>query len=496
MKSRFKIVLCLMLVLALSSSLFTISAAATGTYRISVEETCRGMIVHEFSNTVIDSGLSQAIGSFCPGLTYDQDGNYLVVTGTPQSAGTYWLDGTATLIDGRTENYSFTIVVEGIFTPVITEPPAICPEITKNPTGEEMMEGESAMFIARANYAESIEWFLLDPTMTNFNALGYIASLYPGFSFNGRYGEVLEIYNVPLELNGWYAVCVFTNGNQSIESTPAKIRVTEFKAEVPNITTQPQSASKNMGESVLLSVLANNNSSGTLKYQWYMSNTGGSNLNPITGANSSSYTPPQTAGTVYYTVAVWTSYNDRDSAKVYSNPAAVTYNEVKPTATPRPSPIVTTAPSASAAPTTAPSTSMAPSPNANTIQKERNTTGLMLWIIIALLMTAAMATIILLILRKNAKQDTEAAAPVISHIKVPDTKPEAPAVPASSLEKSRQHTSIWQCSCGALNESQFCTQCGKPRFKKRSCSSCGWTPDSPNQIPRFCPECGNPFEQD
>lgn len=486
MKSRLKLLLCFVLVFALSASFLSLSAAASGTYNISADETCHGLIVHEFRAEIVDPGFTQAIGSFCSGLNYSYDGRYLLIDGTPASTGSFWLNGTATLIDGRTESYNFTIVVgndDPFFIPVETPNASPAPEITKDPTGETIMEGESAMFIARADNATKIEWFLVAPNMRDYNAPGYIASLYPGFSFNGRNSEVFEIYNVPLELDGWYAVCTFSNGGDAIEASPAKITVTEFNAESPTIASHPQSASKTMGESVLLSILADNSSGGTLKYQWYRSNTGGSNLTPISGANSSSYTPPQTEGTVYYTVAVWTNHNERDSAKVYSNPAAVTYNVVKPSPSPRPS--VTPSPVAT------PGASTVPSPEHSPAVKENRGSGLMLGLIVALVLSAALATVILLILRKNAKQSVASPAP-ITQIKLSDIRPEV----QPGVEKPRPQATVWQCSCGALNDSQFCTQCGKPRFQKRSCSNCGWTPDSPNQIPHFCPECGTAFDNE
>ncbi|MCM1506866.1 MAG: SPFH domain-containing protein [Ruminococcus flavefaciens] len=51
----------------------------------------------------------------------------------------------------------------------------------------------------------------------------------------------------------------------------------------------------------------------------------------------------------------------------------------------------------------------------------------------------------------------------------------------------------WKCSCGTENTGKFCAECGKPKPSEQkafSCGSCGWTPSDMNNIPRFCPECG------
>ena len=56
----------------------------------------------------------------------------------------------------------------------------------------------------------------------------------------------------------------------------------------------------------------------------------------------------------------------------------------------------------------------------------------------------------------------------------------------------------WQCVCGARNTGNFCASCGKrrpqgaPLFR---CDKCGWTPENPQNPPRFCPQCGDPFDQ-
>ena len=56
----------------------------------------------------------------------------------------------------------------------------------------------------------------------------------------------------------------------------------------------------------------------------------------------------------------------------------------------------------------------------------------------------------------------------------------------------------WICTCGAHNTGRFCSECGAkkpeaaPRYK---CDKCGWVPEDPTNPPKFCPECGNRFDE-
>ncbi|MCR4719542.1 MAG: SPFH domain-containing protein [Firmicutes bacterium] len=61
-----------------------------------------------------------------------------------------------------------------------------------------------------------------------------------------------------------------------------------------------------------------------------------------------------------------------------------------------------------------------------------------------------------------------------------------------------QQQNGWKCTCGAVNTGNFCTNCGAKKPEPNAyvkCSKCGWTPQNGANAPKFCPECGTPFEE-
>jgi len=57
----------------------------------------------------------------------------------------------------------------------------------------------------------------------------------------------------------------------------------------------------------------------------------------------------------------------------------------------------------------------------------------------------------------------------------------------------------WTCACGNVNKGKFCAECGArkpagvPQYK---CDKCGWEVESGSMPPKFCPECGDIFDND
>ena len=56
----------------------------------------------------------------------------------------------------------------------------------------------------------------------------------------------------------------------------------------------------------------------------------------------------------------------------------------------------------------------------------------------------------------------------------------------------------WICSCGTVNKGKFCQNCGAKKPEGAPlyrCDKCGWEPEDPQHPPKFCPECGDLFDE-
>lgn len=57
----------------------------------------------------------------------------------------------------------------------------------------------------------------------------------------------------------------------------------------------------------------------------------------------------------------------------------------------------------------------------------------------------------------------------------------------------------WACTCGNANLGKFCSNCGNQKPAEAAqykCDKCGWLPTNPTEPPKFCPECGDKFDND
>jgi hypothetical protein len=126
------------------------------------------------------------------------------------------------------------------------------PVVTKNPTKETVVEGESATFIARANNVRQYIWEIGmgDATMTCQEFIDYYGK---GIKITGYDTEKLVIHNVPKDLDGVHVWCQFVGAEDSEFSDAAMLTVIAQKDATPVVTKSPSDETvEEGGEAVLI----------------------------------------------------------------------------------------------------------------------------------------------------------------------------------------------------------------------------------------------------
>lgn len=62
---------------------------------------------------------------------------------------------------------------------------------------------------------------------------------------------------------------------------------------------------------------------------------------------------------------------------------------------------------------------------------------------------------------------------------------------------AKRPESGWVCTCGNTNKGKFCTECGAKKPEGAPlyrCDKCGFEPEDPKNPPKFCPNCGDRFD--
>ena len=119
------------------------------------------------------------------------------------------------------------------------------PIITKQPTGETLKAGDSAIFVARADNYSWCAWRFYDKNGTEI-VFDKIWGYFPNLKVSGGNSEVFTISNVPKDMNGWTVACLFCSEDGEWEFTnAAKITVTAAAATAspkPSTTPKPSAS--------------------------------------------------------------------------------------------------------------------------------------------------------------------------------------------------------------------------------------------------------------
>ncbi len=221
------------------------------------------------------------------------------------------------------------ITIKGVVVTPTPKPTPAPPTITKDPLGEYVDEGGSAVFIARADNTSTYKWRFISPDNSSTVEYDRITTQFPSLQVYGGDTETISLYYIPYELDGWKVACAFSNDGGTVVSKGAAIQV-EKAASTLSIIAQPKGGTMAIDEreDFFLSIQASASKGGDITYQWYSAPTNSATaMQTIPGATFSSYRPERNVGTRFYRVSVTLTDKGVTSEPIFSSICSVTFTD-------------------------------------------------------------------------------------------------------------------------------------------------------------------------
>jgi len=220
---------------------------------------------------------------------------------------------------------------------------AAAPVIISNPVGGTVIEGTAFTLAVSAAITDggtrSVQWFKNDSNT--------IVGAEP---ISGATGLTYRVPTALADAGTTFYFAAVTNTNNrvngakttTVNSSIAAVEVVALvHAQKPVIDTQPDDATKDVGQALTLEVAATSPDGGDLSYQWYKNaNNNTADATAIPSATAATYVvPTDVAGTTYYYVVVTNTNNDATGNKTATETSSIV--EVKVLASEAPSIAVT-----------------------------------------------------------------------------------------------------------------------------------------------------------
>lgn len=161
-------------------------------------------------------------------------GSYTVEITVALADGYYLADNVRVYLNNSSVDFTVSgsrLIVRRAYTPAIWTP-----DIYKHPEGETVTEGGFASFAASGAYYENVNWRIYNPDATSYYTVDQAVEKFPGLTTGGDGWTTLNLYNIPIEMNGWRVAAYFSNPGGGRESYGAVITV---KADPAKATPTP-----------------------------------------------------------------------------------------------------------------------------------------------------------------------------------------------------------------------------------------------------------------